>query len=318
LLGNLVVLAAFTIVADGQIISVPTSGQSISGQAIVELAQIQGAQVTADPEAGVVSVTSSGKGVARLSGFKSRQLVVVVDGKIQKVSTRLVGGVPYISAADLQAIATSLGFQAQLDAKARVLALKALRKAPEEPAATGGVPDRHGLLRALQAEGGGSAPAEAAPGDVCGYMDQLKQLWDGTEPSPSEKATFRRLANDFQAMEAGTLEKDPAQLDVLRKTLTGFAAKVSRRVQGTQQLPAPSSAQGVKRLGTAFLGKVQTTVKRGQWLLDQIGPDSEMTREDVDSIAQELRGLDSEVQRLGRQFNQEVLLVRGRHGCGPP
>ena len=301
MISNVIFLAAFTLVTGGEIQSVKSVGTGstlrVSAEAVVHMASASGMAVRADGEAGVISVSHGPPTSPRLSGFSGSQVVFVIDGTIVSSPSRAVNGVPYVPPTSLQRVAEKMGFQASLDTKAKVLAL------------SGG--SASGQTDGPQAE-------TQRFDDVCAYMDALKKVWDSTEPSISEKATFRRLANDFQAMNTGAMKRDRSQVDVLVQTLESFGKKVDQRESQTASLTPPPAGAEVQRIGLEFLGRVQDVLRDSKWLTDEMNPDSDATKEEVEAVIAKLEQADRDVQKIGARFNREVVRVRGSNGCGPP
>ncbi len=314
--------ARFTVVVDGKIASVDAQGTLVSAKAVTELAKLSGHGVSFDPAAGVVSVTKGGGAVD--DGFKSfagTSFTFVVDGKIVKAAGKSVGGVPFLASKDVEKIAKAMGFQAELDAAAGVLA--ATKPAPAA-ASGGGTTASFGLDGSFLKSVGGasSAAAGASSGNpVCAYMDDMRITWLATEPTPEEKNTFKNLAKVFDEKRRKKAKGTPEELKVLEDTLKGFNAKVQQRIQGTKDSTPPSGAEPWKSVSMEFLEKVDAVMRISLDLcriykLPKDKQDREL--EKAKKYVDELPKLNSAVQSIGARQVEETIRVRDANGCSPP
>lgn len=329
----------FTLVIGGKIRSVEAvdggkAGKMVHGRAVGEMARAAGFGMSFDAASGVISVDRGEKKVDdALKGFKG-SVTFVVDGKITKVGSKVVAGAPYVAAKDLKKIAEALGFAADLDTGAGVLALTGgggggiAAGGPRTGGASGstrGGPDDD-LMRIVSGAAGAGLPAaagEGAPphdGSVCGYLDSQKVLWLSTEPSWDEKERIKKLADYFEKTK-NQPGGNPADLDELERVLRGFDAKVQRRLTGTRDSRPPAPAAEWQRGAVRFLGKTSEILALSFDLIrvmrlprDQQEKEIESFKKGVDKI----KKLDKEHLALGTEINDLIVSVRNRNRCGPP
>ncbi|HVO30627.1 MAG TPA: hypothetical protein VMV18_07820 [bacterium] len=342
-----VAAAKFTLVLGGKITAEDAlddkSGKLVSIKAVIDLAKSAGnVSVTSDADAGVVSIThDSGAVPEAIAGWKAPGVTFVVDGKITKSSARVVSGVPYVGAKDLKKIAEALGYSADLDTGAGVLALTP-KAAGGGSVAAGGGPEpaetkrpSYGLngtfMQSIQqssasaAQHGATAghPAAGGGGNVCAYLDRMKAVWCDTEPSPEEKSTADRLAKLFQDNEkkvkAGQkVQGNPADLKALEDLLKSFNEKVQRRIQGTKAEQPPAGAEEWYQTSVEFLDDVDQTMKLSFQLVDiyKTDPKKQPKKEDIQKLHKRLQSLNQQVQAIGARENDIIVQVREAHGCG--
>lgn len=333
----------FTIVIGGKIRSVEAvdggpAGKMVHARAVGELARVAGWGMSFDAGSGVVSVTRGENAVDdAFRGFKG-SVTFVVDGKITRVASKIVAGVPYVAGKDVKKIAETMGFEADLDAGAGVLALTGgggSRSVGSADADGRGVTGRGGagladdpIVRAITgglragADGASVPPVGAPPhdGSVCGYLDSQKALWLSTEPSREEKERIKRLADYFEETK-NQPGGNPADLDELERVLRGFDAKVQRRLSGTRDSNPPAAAAEWQRGAVRFVSKTSEVLALSFDLIRvmRLPPDRqknelEAFKKGVDKI----KRLDNEHKALGTEANDLIFAVRGRNRCGPP
>lgn len=342
--------AKFTLVIGGKITSEPAlqerGGILVSARAVSDLARAAGdVGLSADAEAAVVSITHGRGEIADAwRGWKGSAITFVIDGKITRVPAHASEGVPYLAPKDLKRIAESLGFSADLDAGAGVLALG--RKSGERPVGGGeadsGASAPHedarpsygmnGTFMQSIAGAAGSAghahPVTAgggSGGDVCGYLDRMKDLWCETEPSAEEKSTMDRLARLFQENEKKVkkgqkVQGNPADLKALEDTLKSFDAKVRRRLEGTKDSHPPAGAQEWYDTSMEFLDDTEAVMKLSLELVNiyKQPPAKQKSKEEIQKMHKRLKSLNQQVQGLGAKENELILEVRTANGCGGP
>jgi hypothetical protein len=324
----------FTLVVDGKIVTVgaldAAGGRMPSLDALSELTKaLPGASLSADAGSGVVSISRAGAGgvAASLGGFKAGALTIVVDGKIQKSSCKTAAGAAYLPAKDLAKVAGALGFKADLDAGAGVLALGS-PSAPAVAAATAEPTGRpaygmNGTFMQSIAAGGGSSTAATSSGggSVCTYMDQQKVIWLATEPSQDEKETFQRLASLWTEGQKNHAKGNPADLKLFEDTLRGFDSKVRQRLQGTKDSNPPAAAQAWKEVSLEFLENTEQIMTLALDLVRvEKEPDAQQ-RAEIDSFKnniEKIKKLQVQNQSIGTNQVTETVRVRQDNGCAPP
>lgn len=313
----------FTLVVSGKITTVEAmqapGGNLVSVRAVGELVKsVPGTVMSADKETGVVSITRNANAVGApdgaklLDGLKAGALTFVVDGKIQKSSVKLSNGGVFFPAKDLKKLAESLGFAAELDAGASVLALSQ-KAAPA--AATAAAPPTGGD------DVSGSSRVDTGDGSVCGYMDGMKTLWLATEPTGEERDTLKRLTTVFQAQSRKKEKGNPGDLKLLESTLKGFDAKLQRRFAGTRGTPAPPGAEDWRAVSVEFLEKVDEVMRISFDLVRVMKlPKDKAEAEGQKPIknAKRLQALNVEIQAIGARQVTETVDVRASNGCSPP
>lgn len=336
----------FTLVTGGKIVTVdvlPGTPRHVSGQAIVELVRAApGRSLAVEPGTGVLSITADGGTVApRLEGFPARttQMTVVVGGKIATSPVRVSKGVPYLPVRSLKVIAERIGFAAELDEKAGVMALTpptavagggTAGGGASAGAAAGATPrpswGLNGTFMESVSSGAAGGPATGfsggrGGGDVCGYMDRMKTLWVSTEPSYEEKETLKQLANLFQAQAKSKAQGNPADIKRLEAVLRSFDGKLQRRLGGTAGATAPAGAEAWHGASVEFLEKVDQVMRISFDLIrvmklpkDEALKEGDKPKQNVDR----LKRLNAEVQSIGTRQVQETHAVRAAHGCSPP
>lgn len=327
----------FTLVVSGKITTVDAlaapGGNLVSVRAVGELVKsVPGATVSADKETGVVSISREGVAggsadATALIGFRAGALTFVVDGKILKSSVKLSNGGVYFPAKDLKKLAETLGFAAELDGGAAVLALtpKAAPASATVAAGSGGQPSYglDGTFMGGVAEAAGAAAGGVNTGDgsVCAYMDGMKTLWLATEPSSDERDTLKKLATVFQTQSKNKQKGNPADLKLLESTLRGFDSKLQRRLLGTRDTQAPAGAEPWRSVSVEFLEKVDQVMRISFDLVRVMKlPEDKQKAEGKKPVqnAERLHALNAEVQSIGTRQVTETVSVRESNGCSPP
>lgn len=333
----------FTLVVSGKITTVDAmqapGGNLVSVRAVGELVKsVPGTTMSADKETGVVSITRNAPVLGAtdagnlLAGLKAGPLTFVVDGKIQKSTVKLSNGGVFLPVKDLKKLAESLGFAAELDAGASVLALTQ-KAAPASATPAAATPPAGGEERpsfglngtfmegVASASGAAAGPVNTGDGSVCGYMDGMKTLWLATEPTSEERDTLKRLTTVFQAQSKKKQKGNPADLKLLETTLKGFDAKLQRRYAGTRDTPAPAGAEAWRNVSVEFLEKVDQVMRISFDLVRVMKlPKDKAEAEGQKPIknAQRLQALNAEVQAIGARQVTETVEVRESNGCAPP
>ncbi len=276
-----------------------------------------------------------------IRGFKTARITFILDGTPITAQGKLVSGVPFLPIDTLETILTAMKFNVLYSVDSRLIALNRVGDQSGSGAGASSSGERgsvgaggqapggdmmeavqQGVAGALQQMGGVSGVhtlpgSYSAGGGVCGAMDELRSLWEATEPNALEKATFRALADKFQEAKdnQGTLE--PADVDNMVKTLARFRTKVDRRLEGTRAWNAPPETGRVKSYGVSFLESFSQAMDLAQEMMKAIQEQDESFVDRAEDMIETLKGLEQTIQAQGTRFDKEVIRVRQTYGCGP-
>jgi len=310
----------FTLVIGGKITSVETTadGKMVHAKAVAEMAKAAGFGLSLDAGTGIVSLTRGGADVDEaFRGFKSG-VTFVVDGKIVKVASKAVAGAPYIASADVKKLSELMGFEADLQGS--VLALSG-GGGGAAPAGSGGMnTDLMKIVAGATGQTGLTGGAPAHNGTVCGYMDSQKVLWLSTEPSALEKETFQKLA-DLWSDKANKGKGNRGDLELFEKTLKGFHAKATTRLNGTRDSNPPAPARPWQEVSVTYLQKVDQILKLSFDMIrvmklpeDKQKAEFEQLKKNIEII----KKMDTEQKAIGTTQVEETYAVREKNGCSPP
>lgn len=323
----------FTVVIGGKITSVETvdgaGGKMVHAKALGDMARASGFGLSLDAGTGIISLTRGGADVDdAFRGFKTG-VTFVIDGKIVKVSSKSVAGMPYIGAQDLKKVSELMGFEADLEG-----AVLALTPSAAPANNTGGAAALPGggmnsdFMKLVQGASGqtgltGGAASYTAPahdGSVCGYMDSQKVLWLSTEPNALEKETFQKLADKWTD-KANKGKGNRGDLELFEKTLKGFHGKATARLTGTRDSNPPAPARAWYDASVTYLVKVDEILKLSFDMIrvmklpeDKQKAEFEQLKKNIDRI----KKMDTEQKAIGTTQVEETYAVRERNGCSPP
>ncbi len=345
----------FSLVIDGRLHDVETVhdlslGRLISAELFTLVAEADKTiAVDTRPDRGHIVITTGVTHPANtpIQAFKTSRTVVVVNGSPVSAEGRLVSGVPFLTVDTIQTILEAMKFDVICSVESKLIAVIHSSAAPaagqgrESPGIgeteadsndpLGGPAPGSDLLevvqrsayQALQQMGApGSIPtqpydASGANARVCGAMDELRSLWEATEPSAIEKATFRALADKFQEAKDNQGALDPADVDNMVETLARFRIKVDRRTEGTRAWTAPAETGQVKTYGVGFLETFTQAMDLARTMMKALQEQDPAFVEQAGDLIANLKSLESKIQEQGMRFDREVVRVRQAYGCGP-
>lgn len=157
--------------------------------------------------------------------------------------------------------------------------------------------------------------SSASASEVCASMDRLRTQWESTEPSADEKATFKKLAQTFQAAKDNKQSLQDGDVDELGKKVDGFHLKAKKRLAGTRSWSPPEPARRVKLYGEDFLMSVDELLTLSEAMVKAIKEKDKNYHKQAQADIDRLKELEKSIQEAGMRFDAEVTKVRSSHGC---